>query len=423
MSNNENNLCLNEISLKEYCILYEKNAVWAKRLATKLHILFADRFGADIRMTEKTEEAGEFVIVIGKTELTRVAILPHEFAVHMLHHTLQIVAEDAFAYEEAEKYLTNEFFTDTAEDISDNFGYYCDVSKSIQDTRKYAFEKKGKYRILSANICGSYGRKAPDDGTAEAFKVERLQYFKETVKQYMPDIIIVQELASDWRKLPGMINHILPELGYREIPTVAGNHNNTPVYYRADRVKPVEAEWEFYSLENDWHSKSYTLAILEDLQTGMKFGTFSTHFMWTVTGEKKQYYSEIRTQNAKELSEAMVRLANKYQCPIIGGGDLNSAPSEPCHDVLKENGMKCAYDEAPIHASIGTCHAGPKYDIEKKLLTTDMKDMYKEGDFRMWSIDHIYGFGNVDFRLHDIPLSETALLTTDHTLVLVDYDI
>ena len=108
---------------------------------------------------------------------------------------------------------------------------------------------------------------------------------------------------------------------------------------------------------------------------------------------------------------------------MIGGGDLNSDPSEPCHDILKKYGMKCAYDEAPIQAKIGTCQAGPKYDAEKKLLTTEMKDMYREGDCRLWSIDHIFTLGKVDVQLHDIPLSETALLTTDHTLVFVDYNI
>ncbi len=416
-------LLLNELPLKEYRILYEKNSVWAKRLATKLHILFAERFGVDIPMTERAEEVGEYVIVIGKTELTRLFILPHEFAVLMLHHTLQIVAEDAFAYEEAEKYLVNELFTEDRENISDNLGYYCDVSRSIRDTRRYAFEKKGKYRILSANICGSYGRKAPNDGSADAFKIERLQYFKETVKQYKPDIIIVQELASDWRKLTGMINHILPEIGYREVQNKGGNQNNTPIYYRADRLRPIESEWEIYTLENDWNTKSYTVAVFEDIETGESFGAFSTHFMWTVTGDKKPYYAGIREQNAKELSEAVLRFSNKYRCPMVGGGDLNSDPFEPCHEVLKKNGMRCAFDEAPIRAEIGTCHAGPKYDVEKKLLTTDMKDMYREGDFRRWTLDYIYGLGEAAIRLHDVPLSETALLTTDHTLVLADFDI
>ena len=79
--------------------------------------------------------------------------------------------------------------------------------------------------------------------------------------------------------------------------------------------------------------------------------------------------------------------------------------------------------DSPAQTDIGSCHEGPGFDTEVGILTTQ-QDYDASPSFRRAVIDHVYVYGNeVSVKLLDIPISETALLTTDHTLVISDFSI
>ena len=83
--------------------------------------------------------------------------------------------------------------------------------------------------------------------------------------------------------------------------------------------------------------------------------------------------------------------------------------------------MVNAHDIAKRVTKIGSWHQGPKYDTDTQVLRTMLDYIASEG-FRRYVIDHVYTYGAVEVGLVDVPVSETALLTTDHTLVMADFD-
>ena len=409
------------ISLREYAVRYDVTNVLAYRMTRKISLLFYDLFGFDPETVSPDEPQREHEILIGNTPYSTVKLFEHEYFIYFLRGNIEINFDRALAFEEAEKCLSEHIFTEEHQTFRDG-DYEAGNISDIADGRRNAFLHSGNLRLMSANICGSYGRKAPKDGTAEAYQVERLQYFAETVKQYQPDIIGVQELGPSWRALPGEINHLLPAIGYREVKTTGGNDNYTPIFYRADKYRVLDCFWHVYTMENNSDSKNFTLAVFEERKTGKRIVAFTTHFMYEADSSRKEYYREVKCQNARELSEAIVRYARNYQCAAIGCGDMNSTWDEPCQTILNESGLRNVLDTAETVDQKGTCHNGPKYDVERRLLTTDMNDIRIDDQWKNRVIDHAYVFGNVRAKMHHIPVDEIALLTTDHTLVVVDYE-
>lgn len=409
--------CINGIELEKYCIIYEKDSVWARRLAYKLRRHLLDTYGAVLEITDKSVRKTA-TISVGFTDGMDFKVYEHEYFIAVFGTDMTIAARGAFAYEEAEKLLLTEIFAEGKRELEHGDTFSCDVRDTITDTRHYAYNRQGEYRIMSANICGSYGRKEQDPELIRAYREERLQYFKETVLEYLPDFIGVQEHGSVWRLKPCFINAFLPRIGYREArPQNSPNDNNTPIYYRAEKFSLVDCGWHIYTGANNGNSKSYTWAVFKDKKSGKLVGSFSTHYYWT--GD--EIGRETRKQNSRELCEGIAEARKKFGCPFIGCGDFNSTVPSPPHDILRENGMVNAYDVAAIGARLGTCHKGPTYEDKIKCIVTE-NDVNATDNFRAYVIDHVYIYGDgVRVGLLDVPMSETALLTTDHTLVISDF--
>ena len=403
------------VSLKRFSVVYQISSVLSRRLAQKIAVFLNDEYGLSLQLGAEGElPVAEYELLVGDIARSELAVSPYEFAVRVRGKVIEINASGALAYEQAYAYLTSVVFGKEPVELLDGFCYRCDVRSVIEDSRKYAYERLGEIRIMSANVCGSYGNRESRYAAQNAYRAERTAYFAETVKQYAPDFIGAQECGPAWRVYPWMVNRILPTLGYEEAFTSDDNFN--PVFYRADKYELIDKSWHVYSGANNSNSKSYTWAVFKIKSTGALIGVFSTHFYYT--GD--EIGQKTRISNATELCEGVTEAARKYGCPFIGCGDFNCTVNQPPHEVLCLGGFKATYDGARVVSHTGTGQEGPVYDPDTGMLNSDTSRIYVGDNYLSHVIDRVYTYGAFDVGLVEVLTCESAVLSTDHLLVISD---
>ena len=155
-----------------------------------------------------------------------------------------------------------------------------------------------------------------------------------------------------------------------------------------------------------------------------------------VLGFSLDDHCRLRANNARQLTELMERLHNKYSCPVFAFGDMNATITESVFDVYEQNGVKKLFDMAeqkdtictthgdPVKASEGVFRGGKAtkeyiHSFRRILCLPEITD--EEGYFS--SIDHIVGFGD-SFKVMQYRVIEdqAALDSTDHSPVYADIE-
>ena len=231
---------------------------------------------------------------------------------------------------------------------------------------------------------------------------------------YLPDVIGFQEVASiiresDWFDL---IAH-----KYSEVEVNATNvsrNNYVPIFYRHDKFELVASGWQQYNDKSGDETKGLTWAVFSDIETKKQFAVVNTHFYWT--GDEAG--NAARLIDARELMQIVKRVNEKYNVPVIIGGDLNcSISSEPLQN-LSNDGLINAHDSAIVYkTSSGGYHAYPSIDPSTGLYAPADEP---KGDYSR-AIDHVYYFGdNTEIRVFDYIIHPVSLAASDHSPVYVD---
>jgi endonuclease/exonuclease/phosphatase family metal-dependent hydrolase len=97
-----------------------------------------------------------------------------------------------------------------------------------------------------------------------------------------------------------------------------------PLLWRKSRLELIEGGTHVYA-DNPEGSKGFGWGVFRDKATGRTFIAYSTHLWWKW---KKPEDSEMRVRNARELLAKMDELQVKHNCPVVGGGDLNSTRAQ-----------------------------------------------------------------------------------------------
>lgn len=161
----------------------------------------------------------------------------------------------------------------------------------------------------------------------------RKGFFVDFLKTYSPDIVALQEIASDWHTY---LHEILPALGYTyvdvtvqtgggTVPTYASDSSN-PFIYKTDKftVEDVQTHWvtengEFQSSGLKWDSanriRMINQAVFTSNATGKKFAVLNTHGI--LTGEEAKMQ---QSHMAKAIAEDIIA---QYNCPTAIIGDMN----------------------------------------------------------------------------------------------------
>lgn len=237
---------------------------------------------------------------------------------------------------------------------------------------------------------------------------------KELVFEHDADVCLFQEFGPktirvDETALPPMLAS-----RYEEAPTQAGEQNYTPVFYKRGRFDLIESGYFLFRGKNDANSKSVTWAILSEKTSGVRFGVCSTHFWWKHDSEEDNGW---RLSNAAELFACVTDLGQRFDVPVIAGGDLNCGKcsaqgEEPWLWLIEKDRLIDARAAAPVTTDTMTHHA---YPIQ------DENGQFFDAELPRRTLDHLFVTDHPRIRLEsfEVDISQKALATSDHCPLVV----
>ncbi len=399
------------VPLEEYSIVYPSDGLFsAKRTAILLSNYLAEKAGVVLPVISDGKNA-EHEIRIGKTsrggvELSGAKLGAWQGAI--ADGTLCFGAENLFGYINLYKYLSETLFNGGKVEIASDYSASGDGSPEPE--AEYSEKKYGEYRTIFFNVLGNCD-------TAVVPTPQRNQTAAESLIALQPDVIGLQECSANSRGSSSLVT-TLSKYGYLEVNVKATNKkklNFTPLFYNKDRLKVVDSGYHLYADGQNDQSKSITWAVFEDLTNGKKFAVCSTHYSWKSEAEAA------RIKDSEQLLKLANTIAQKHNCPVVAGGDLNCKyPSKPYQDLLA-GGMQDMQKLAEKTEDSSTHHTYPEWDATAGLY---LKLFTPTGNYAS-AIDHalVFNGSKLTTRLFDVIKLQYTLISSDHCPVMVDFDI
>jgi endonuclease/exonuclease/phosphatase family metal-dependent hydrolase len=193
-----------------------------------------------------------------------------------------------------------------------------------------------------------------------------------------------------------------------------------PLLWRKSRLELIEGGTHVY-VDNPEKSKGFGWGVFRDKATGRTLISYSTHLWWKW---KKPEDSEMRVRNARELLAKMAELQAKYNCPVVGGGDLNCTRAQMEKGLLtplpdwEKAGFADAQYTVPGASPYSSNHGDPRRDAV--------------GNYRGWirpeagdpknSLDHVhYTTNGVAPVALVVDRAQDALEVSDHSPVIFTF--
>ena len=208
----------------------------------------------------------------------------------------------------------------------------------------------------------------------------------------------------------------MDELGYTEVPVNINDNNATPLFFRQNRVRLIDSGYLRFTQVNKDASKGLTWAVFETNATKETFAVISTHYWWQSDDAQDTLDRE---SNARETLSTVAMITEKYNCPVILGGDFNCNPSSTPYGIITKGGMRDVQSWAKKTENMHTHHTYPTYDAEKGLWDDPV---YPAANYSR-SIDHIFATGNLTPVRFDVVTDLYAILSSDHCPLVFDFDI
>lgn len=289
------------------------------------------------------------------------------------------------------------------------------------DSNRYAFSKQGDHRVMFYNVLW--------DNDFLRAAGERNIMAAEIVREYSPAVVGLQECGKRKRAECYMydIQKMMERVGYIETPVEVKNEyhdvNCTPLYYDPEQVEYLDGAYVWYSLQcndanvhpMDRSSKSFTWGLFRDKKTGEQYIVSSTHMC--------TQKDDIREVQAKEACEIYAQLTEKYNVPIILGGDFNSLPTSKCFRYYREVAKyPTAYEQATQFADdTKTYHPYPELDRNLGIVRATAA---AERHLPERCIDHIlYPHMPSGFQtsVYGVVINDYTLAASDHFPIFTDF--
>ena len=246
-------------------------------------------------------------------------------------------------------------------------------------------------------------------------------------KELLPDVIGGQEVSS-------LMADLLKEgfqgekLGYT---LIWGRF--TPILFRTDKLDLIDSEFGTYPESirgfegsfNDVRSKSWNLAVFRVKSSGATFIFVTTHLWWKKNPPDESYINkrgyqvgsdEAREQQIAIVVDKIMEYSNKYNCPAVLVGDMNTDYNSIAMRYVRNHGFRHAHDIATEYAeeSVGYHYCFPD----------GYKKQYYDEPFET-AIDHIYIMGGAEgsVKRFERYSPEYYYTISDHSAAYVDWEI
>ena len=215
-----------------------------------------------------------------------------------------------------------------------------------------------KLRIMSHNVweCDdntTAWKNAGNDCSCET----RTQGFLRIYDETCPDVVGFQEMT------PRMLAYMSQELINRNKKYTFIWGGYSPIMYNSEKLELIDSEWELYPeyieglggpFNND-KRKSWSVAVFRIKENGKIFAYATTHLWYKRNPITEEDYkspkhqpnsNEARAWQMELLMSKLEKYSNKYDCPMILTGDMNTPfKSQPIKTAI-ENGFLPARDLA-----------------------------------------------------------------------------
>ena len=439
-------ICGNDI--KDYVfVLPSEETTIEDELAVMMQQEIANKQGTLLPVSSKISD-GKKNIYVGNASSYAQELSVTQYTLRVNNGEVHIAAGSASAYDYAFEKFCQLFTGSSNVEITEDFEITEDLAEVFKADGNALGEKTGDVRLMFHNVYGY-------DRTPTIKHVRRFRLQSNVYSDYNPDMLMFQEFsAAAGTVAPSNIS----ALGYKQIgiPT-EGFRLHTPLYYKPDVLKVIEAGTFLYTFEYDKDSrvkndttKGVTWAVMEVIETGKRFVVMNTHMYWNVDktdADGNSYESDdlrymaganiARISNATELLnilDGILAVPEYADLPVILGGDLNCRYSDvnvksvqELYDgrialhVIEEYGFKSAQLTAPIADTSASLCGYPKYDNYYGYYYyygNPKKNKQKS------VIDHIFYFGDsIEPLLFDIVDTTFIRKTSDHMPVYLDFNL
>ena len=159
---------------------------------------------------------------------------------------------------------------------------------------------------------------------------------------------------------------------------------------------------------NNVDSKSISWVILKDKKSGDEFAAVSTHFWWMYESEKD---FEQRLANVDQLKDVCDKIIEKYNVPIVIGGDFNNGENSEQGDEPYKKMLSLGFRDLRLIAKNSTdMYTHHDYPIEMS------DETFEKAVMPVRNLDNLllYGDFNVNVDTFDVITSDKALTSSDH---------
>lgn len=400
---------IGDVNLSEFNIVYSDDdlyasEIFAKRLAEKIRT----KSGYALNVIDDSEPATANEIVVGKTNRGGPSHKEDCYSIKYENNKLYFSCGYSAGYDTMFKHVSTNILTGERNlVINESFNVDTALADVFTGGTENVLSKTG-VRLLFNNVWSG------NESTAPA-KLRAMQ-LADVYNDYNPDVIGLQEYSG---AVKTELAKQLKALGYIEIPYTNSNNKSivprTPIFYNPQTLTLKDSGfWRFGDTSGDV-SKSIGWALFEEKATGKLFIAGSTHFYWT--GDELGKSSRII--NARELSEQMKLLSEKYDAPVIIGGDYNcNLSSDPLKIILNDNKFSEAENLATKTEFGGTHHSYPLFHSEYNFPV----QYYVAKGNHTTAIDHIfmYNTDKMNVHLYDVIEDYFALGSSDHCPMITD---
>lgn len=385
--------------LSAYRIVRRKNAPAACSAAATLAERIEKLCGVTLEIVDPSLAPTEYEIIIGQTDRPESVAAAADcsavgYVIRAAGKKLVITGGSAYAVTAAVNMLCSTLLSGICSPVFNLAADFNMVSDgqglALDGAEDPALAEGADLRVMSFNILAELWNDKPPIKGRDELTVSILF-------SYMPDVAGLQEVSANWHTtLSGMLEGVY-SFASPVIP--GGSTNYSTLIYNNAKAELIETGVEVYSQGNDPKLRNLTWGYFRRISDGATYLVTCTH--WDISAN-----AHMRVVQAVENADIILRLTEKYKCPVFCTGDYNSNEnSDEYKGFMAKTGLQDSkFDSERVERACKTTHTlGTKVSTSKAVC-----------------IDHIAVSQGVSLKYYNTLVCDAAINSSDHCPIYVD---